>query len=90
MEVKDIIISYMLQEKKPKKLVTGNGIKVSRPNQHSILAQEIYASGKTAYTEAQVIAGLIELWEIDKKITTYETKKTIDGIQQLVTWWELV
>lgn len=89
MEVKDIIISYMLQEKKPKKLVTGNGIKVSRPNQHSILAQEIYASGKTAYTEAQVITGLIELLEINK-IKTYETKKTIDGIQQLVTWWELV
>ncbi len=89
MEVKDIIISYMLQEKKPKKLVTGNQIKVSRPNQHSILAQEIYASGKTAYTEAQVITGLIELWEIDK-IKTYETKKTIEGTLQLITWWELV
>ena len=84
MQIEDLIIQKMLDEKKTTTIRMLNGLKTSRPTPHSILAEEIYSYQKNPFNEAQTISALLKMWT-EERITSFETRKN----GNLVTWWAL-
>lgn len=84
MQIEDLIIQKMSEEKKPHKIKMLNGLKITRPDPHAILSEEIYANAKNPFDEKQTITALVKLWT-SKRIKSFETKKA----GNLITWWAL-
>jgi hypothetical protein len=85
MQCEDVILKKMLDENKPDKIRMNIGLKVRRPDPHSILAEEVYSDNQNPFEERQVMTALIKLWLKDKrvKLVTTTTKNT------KIDWWVL-
>lgn len=83
MHVEDIIIQKLLQKNKKNKIILfqptepdddRQKLVVTRPDEHTILLQEVYEDTRNPITEKQAVQGLKKLLE-QKKVEEVKAKK---------------